>query len=348
MTATTASLALVSSSPKQPVTMAGERRRLATLDQARRQGLKPANDNKPKAEAWPFETMYRRWELGTDLTDNVHLHDIGLRFCADYYAAMEGGSPPEEVLDWPSIMPALNPLRSEAETIESIGPNDGPLHLNDDADLVDEGTSRESGFVDYASYNVFRDTPPPAYGVLAKQTISLAAIVLGPAYRVVVAFLVRRWTLQMIGETETNASRATASAFGNGMVRSAMRQLSEFYARLDRLNQGLPTKTIWPLVGTGQWMFMDEMERRAGPALPAPPAYAYAVAWRDGRMRSTAYHKTAIAALDQITDLRVGGWEDITVRDATGKAVELVDLARSSGAELADGGMSTRLLSDPL
>jgi hypothetical protein len=78
--------------------------------------------------------------------------------------------------------------------------------------------------------------------------------VLGNDYEVLCAAIERGWTNQKIGETEGYTDRASASACGKGMLRSALRNLSRFYVSLDRLEErGERPPDVWPLVGAYTW-----------------------------------------------------------------------------------------------
>jgi hypothetical protein len=78
--------------------------------------------------------------------------------------------------------------------------------------------------------------------------------VLGADYDVLEAFIVRRWTLKEVGETQGYKDRASASACGKGMIRSALRNLSRFFISLDRLEErGHRPQDVWPLLGTLNW-----------------------------------------------------------------------------------------------
>jgi hypothetical protein len=100
----------------------------------------------------------------------------------------------------------------------------------------------------------FRDMPPHALSISAKQAVALAAEVLGSDYAVLYAAIDRSWSNRWLGETEGFTDRASASACGKGMLRGALRNLSRFFLSLDRLEAGIErARDVWPLVGTSAW-----------------------------------------------------------------------------------------------
>jgi hypothetical protein len=117
--------------------------------------------------------------------------------------------------------------------------------LTDDLDFQDTDVPGECAIVDNAEgeYDQIRT-------LYARQVVSLAEDVLGHDFKVLKSAIVNKWTARMIGEDEGFMDRATASACGKGMLRSALRNLSRFYLNLDRLEcSDQRPHDVWPLVG---------------------------------------------------------------------------------------------------
>jgi hypothetical protein len=80
--------------------------------------------------------------------------------------------------------------------------------------------------------------------------LPLRATCLGRISSCCAAFIESNWDTQTAGEKEGYKNRASASACGKGILRSALRNLSRFYARLDRLEErGDRPQDVWPLIG---------------------------------------------------------------------------------------------------
>jgi hypothetical protein len=109
---------------------------------------------------------------------------------------------------------------------------DAGLTLNDDGEFQDTDVPNDCATVDNAEgeYDQIRT-------LHARQVVSLAEDVLGHDYKVLTSLIIDNWTARTIGENEGYMNRATASAFGMGMIRSVLRNLSRFYLKLDRLEQ---------------------------------------------------------------------------------------------------------------
>jgi hypothetical protein len=138
-------------------------------------------------------------------------------------------------------------------TLTSLTADEG-LVLGEDMEFDDTDTPADFEAIDGAGWNPFRDSEPHVRELYGKQVASLMSEVLGADYDVLEAFIVRRWTAKEIGETQGYKNRATASACGKGMIRSALRNLSRFVASLDRLEaRGQRPQDVWPLVGTLNW-----------------------------------------------------------------------------------------------
>jgi hypothetical protein len=142
--------------------------------------------------------------------------------------------------DWRGLMlPYVGP---EPESLAT----DVGLTVNDDGEFQDSDVPGECAVVDNAE-----GESDQMRLLHARQVISLAEDVLGDDYNVLKSLILDNWTAQMIGENELFMDRATASGCGMGMIRSALRNLSRFYLRLDRLEQsGDRPLDVWPLIGT--------------------------------------------------------------------------------------------------
>jgi hypothetical protein len=86
----------------------------------------------------------------------------------------------------------------------------------------------------------------------ARQVVARAEDFLGDGFRVLKRVMVDCWTAQMVGsESGRHNNRATASASGQAMILSALRQLTKFYDKLDRIEQtGESPRFVMPMVGT--------------------------------------------------------------------------------------------------
>jgi hypothetical protein len=214
--------------------------------------IQAANDNTPR---WPFQEMHSRGELGVSEVENRRHWREGKRFKEIYDAAHGDVQEDSAAANWVSLVQPF--LRPEGAVVP-IEDGDQGISLSDDGEFEDGGTLPAFEVVDCASFNVFRDLPPAALTTQYKQVVALAADVLGGHYPVLVHLLTKGWTAQMLGETEGFVDRASASACGKGMLRAALRQLSTFFMKLDRLEQeGEPTQCAWRLVGTPAWQFVD-------------------------------------------------------------------------------------------
>jgi hypothetical protein len=212
-----------------------------------------ANDNKSKSSL--INELFERGELGINETLNRrHFHDA-MRFRRDHMLVSGEVTDDDAVDEWRELMPDFFEGYSGFTT--TIEPDQGLL-LDDDMEFSDSKSSAAGEVVDFARWCPMRDLHKPAYRIQAQQAISLAAADLGHSYAILNALLTRSWTLQMIGETEGFKGRASASACGKGMVRSALRDLSKFYLGLDRLESGFEKPiAVWPLVGTSAWLFAE-------------------------------------------------------------------------------------------
>jgi hypothetical protein len=135
----------------------------------------------------------------------------------------------------------------------------------------DSGSTKQAEVVDFAGFNPFRDLPSAAHEVNDRQVVALAADVLGYSYPVLTAAVLRDWNLQMIGETEGSRDAASARALGKGMLRMALRDLTDFYVKLDRAeSHAEPSKSLWPLVGTPAWLHAEMPDIRWKRGTTAP------------------------------------------------------------------------------
>ena len=233
--------------PDQPLPLASL---VATVDN----GPVPvaANDNvKPAAEpSDPLSEIYERGELGINEPENrQHLFDAN-RFRRLHDDAR--GEPDNSDDNWRELLIEFCEGYFD-NTITSLSKDEG-LVLNDDMEFDDTDTPADSGAVDCAAWNPYRDSEPHVRKLYGQQVAALMSSVLGADYDVLEAFIVRRWTARQIGETQGYKDRASASACGKGMIRSALRNLSRFYLGLDRLEErGQRPQDVWPLLGTLNW-----------------------------------------------------------------------------------------------
>jgi hypothetical protein len=225
----------ISYRPDQPLPLASL---VATVDN----GPRPiaVNDNRPVR--YHLKEMAQREELGiNELENRRHWFDAE-RLKRDI--AISNGEPLDDSAahDWRELASVYI-----GEEIEPMVRDTG-LQLSDDAEFEDTDVPGECGVVDNAGgeYNQIRL-------LHARQVVSLAEQVLGHDFNVLKSAIVDNWTARAIGENELFMDRASASACGKGMLRSALRNLSRFYASLDRLElNGDRPLDVWPLIGTPQ------------------------------------------------------------------------------------------------
>jgi hypothetical protein len=104
-------------------------------------------------------------------------------------------------------------------------------------------------------YDPFKDDPtvknPPTRRLYARQVVAHAEDFLCDGFRVLKRVMVDCWTAQMVGsESGRHNNRATASASGQAMILAALRQLTRFYDKLDRIEQsGESPRFVIPMVG---------------------------------------------------------------------------------------------------
>lgn len=86
----------------------------------------------------------------------------------------------------------------------------------------------------------------------ARQVVAHAEDSLGDGFRVLKRVMVDCWSAQMVGsESGRHNNRATASASGQAMILSALRQLTRFYDKLDRIERdGESPRFVMPMIGT--------------------------------------------------------------------------------------------------
>jgi hypothetical protein len=200
----------------------------------------PSNDNRPAR--YHLREMAQRVELGINEPENRrHSFDAG-RLKRDIAMSTGEFLNDSAASDWREL--ALPHLDLD-ETIVSFARDTG-LTLNDDGEFQDTDVPNDCATVDNAEgeYDQIRT-------LHARQVVSLAEDVLGHDYKVLTSLILDNWTARTIGENEGFMDRTTASACGKGMIRSALRNLSRFYAGLDRLEiSGERPLDIWPLIGT--------------------------------------------------------------------------------------------------
>lgn len=198
----------------------------------------PANDNRPVR--YHLKEMAQRGELGVNEAENRRHWFAAERLKRDI--AISNGEPLKDSAshDWPELA-----LPYHGEEMDSFN-SDAGLFLNDDGEFVDSDVPGECRVVDNAE-----GESDQTRLLHVRQVVSLARQVLGHDFGVLESFVVGNWTARMLGENELFMDRATASACGKGMLRSALRNLSRFYANLDRLElAGDRPADVWPLVGT--------------------------------------------------------------------------------------------------
>jgi hypothetical protein len=192
----------------------------------------------PKSD--PLKESYERGELGLSEPENrAHWFDAQ-RFRRAHADAR--GEPDTGRDDWRQLM--RNFLEGFFEDSLTGFEADEGLVLSHDMEFDDSTTSSGGEAI----------VEPHVGTLYAQQVVNLMTDVLGQDYEVLLAAVERRWTNQKLGETEGYTDRASASACGKGMLRSALRNLSRFYAGLDRLEmRGDRPRDVWPLVGTLNW-----------------------------------------------------------------------------------------------
>jgi hypothetical protein len=104
-------------------------------------------------------------------------------------------------------------------------------------------------------YDPFADDPtvkhPTERFLHARQVVARAEDFLGDGFRVLKRVMVDCWSAQMVGFDQRRKNRAQASAAGQAMILSALRQLTRFYDKLDRIERdGESPRDVWPMVGT--------------------------------------------------------------------------------------------------
>jgi hypothetical protein len=217
-----------------------------------------ANDNDRPARnnivggptTYPLKEIFERGELGINEIENRrHWFDAG-RFKQVHSDAR--GEPDNSSDDWRELMLEF----FEGFFDNSVGSFvlDKGTGLSDDMEFEDSATPAHCEIVDNAGDNPTRDMAPQLRHLFAEQVVALMKDVLGGDYKVLHACIEQGWTARQVGETEGFKDRASASACGKGMIRSALRNLSRFYRCLDRIEErGDRPQDAWPLVGTLNW-----------------------------------------------------------------------------------------------
>jgi len=195
----------------------------------------PANDNQPAR--YHLKEMAQRGDLGVNEPENRR-HAFAAERLKQDIAVSKGE--PSAANDWREV-------REEylGERIDSLD-SDNEIRLSDDLEFEDSDTPAEPSVVDNAEAE-----SDQIRLVRTRQVVLLAKAVLGHDYSVLESVIVDNWTARAVGENELFMDRATASACGKGMIRSAMRNLARFYDSLDRLElSGDRPFDVWPLIGT--------------------------------------------------------------------------------------------------
>ena len=103
--------------------------------------------------------------------------------------------------------------------------------------------------------------PAPSRFTPLKE-VSLAHKEMEKDFELVRAFIEANWTTEIAGKTEGYKDRASASACGKGMLRAALRNLTRFYDRLERLEENGPQDAkLKPIADV---LDMADRWRRAG------------------------------------------------------------------------------------
>lgn len=85
----------------------------------------------------------------------------------------------------------------------------------------------------------------------ARQVVALAEDFLGDGFRVLKRVMVDCWNAQMLGFDQGRKDRGQTSAAGQAMILAALRQLTRFYDKLDRIERdGESPRFVMPMVGT--------------------------------------------------------------------------------------------------
>jgi hypothetical protein len=195
---------------------------------------------------YPLGEMYERGDLGINEIENRRHWFDSQRF-KKVHADAKGDSD-NSVDDWRELMLEFyEGIFNDVVTSFNV---DKGLCLSDDMEFEDSTTPAECEVVDCGGWNQYRDLAPHAHQSYAQQVVALMTDVLGNDYEVLCAAIERGWKSQQIGETEGYTNRASASACGKGMLRSALRNLSRFYVSLDRIEErGERPPDVWPLIG---------------------------------------------------------------------------------------------------
>jgi hypothetical protein len=214
---------------------------VATLDNG--PDIQAANENNliarsntvGTAKSYPLKEMYERGELGINEPENRRHWFDSQRFKKVHINAR--GEPDNDTAqnEWREIMMPF--FEGFCDNLVASFGKDVGLGLSDDMEFEDSSTPSSCEVVDSAGWNPTRDLAPHAHQLYAQQVVALMADVLGSDYKVLCAGIERGWTGREIGETEGFKDRASASACGKGMLRSALRNLSRFYVCLDRLEE---------------------------------------------------------------------------------------------------------------
>jgi len=104
-------------------------------------------------------------------------------------------------------------------------------------------------------YDPFADDPAvkhrPERFLHARQVVARAEDFLGDGFRVLKRVMIDCWNAQMLGFDQGRKDRGQASAAGQAMILAALRQLTRFYDKLDRIERsGESPRDVWPMVGT--------------------------------------------------------------------------------------------------
>jgi hypothetical protein len=104
-------------------------------------------------------------------------------------------------------------------------------------------------------YDPFADDPtvkhPTERFMHARQVVARAEDFLGDGFRVLKRVMVDCWSAQMFGFDQGRKDRGQASAAGQATILAALRQLTCFYDKLDRIERdGESPRDVWPMVGT--------------------------------------------------------------------------------------------------
>lgn len=165
----------------------------------------------PTRTKYPSKEIYEQGELGRSEIENRKHSAAAQCFKRGLSDSRAEGSNDTAKDEWREIMmPFLEGIFTDT-MVAVAGLYDEGLGLDDNCEFSDTATPDHGEVVHYAKWDVSRDLPPPVEIIQAKQTIALAANVLGSDYAVLCAVVDRGWSVRQVGETEGYVDRAQQS-----------------------------------------------------------------------------------------------------------------------------------------